>query len=324
MAGKNLMLKPGQILFKEGDVSNGMFIIRKGELAVFLEQEEKHVVLAKIGAGGMIGEMALFDKQPRSASVKAITPVEVSVITNGDFLKLMSQIPKWFVGLMGTLSGRLRQTNERLQKLEGMHKGKPFEQTLLILHLLNLMWHKDGVKEGKQWLLDRKTASEPLKVMLGDKQEMVEPIISVLVECGLVQLQKNSYNAEALSLPNRGALERFLHFFQGFQRMDTGKPGLSDEAYDILKAMRAQVENAAYEKVTVSINDLKVEGKKLELPNIAKWDNAVMEFKGARDGVTLAKTSDGKPGLNVEKKQMERVFKYHGWIRAFAMKELTQ
>ena len=110
MAGKNLILKPGQVLFKEGDVSNGMFIIRKGEEAVFLEQEEKHVVLAKVGAGGMIGEMALFDKQPRSASVKATTPCEVSVITNQDFMKLMGSNPEMVCGVDGN-SFRAASTN---------------------------------------------------------------------------------------------------------------------------------------------------------------------------------------------------------------------
>ena len=93
VAGANKICKPGQVLFKSGDASDGMYIIRKGELRVYLEQDGKEVVLATIGDGGMIGEMALFDRQPRSASVKATKETEVTHITVGDFEKLMKQIP---------------------------------------------------------------------------------------------------------------------------------------------------------------------------------------------------------------------------------------
>ena len=48
-----------------------MFLVRKGELQVFVTQGSKEVNLAVVGAGGMIGEMALFDQKPRSASVRA-------------------------------------------------------------------------------------------------------------------------------------------------------------------------------------------------------------------------------------------------------------
>ncbi|MCX6126006.1 MAG: cyclic nucleotide-binding domain-containing protein, partial [Proteobacteria bacterium] len=123
MAGANKILKAGQMVFKAGEAADGMYLVRKGELVVFLEQDGKQVVLAKIGEGAMIGEMALFDRQPRSASVKASTESEVTLISLDDFGKLMKQIPKWFVGLMTTLSGRLRTTNDRLRLVEAAAKN---------------------------------------------------------------------------------------------------------------------------------------------------------------------------------------------------------
>ena len=119
-----------------------MYLVRKGELRVYLEQNGKEVTLVTIGDGGMIGEMALFDQQPRSASVKATKDTEVAtLISLIDFEKLMKQIPKWFVGLMIALSGRLRQTNERLQKLEAgiSSTGRPFLPTIRLMSSLDLL-----------------------------------------------------------------------------------------------------------------------------------------------------------------------------------------
>ena len=76
MAGKNKILKKGQVLFKEGAESDGMYVIRKGQILIYLEKGEVEVKLATITAGAMLGEMALFDKKPRSASAKAIEECE--------------------------------------------------------------------------------------------------------------------------------------------------------------------------------------------------------------------------------------------------------
>ncbi len=81
MAGTNKVLKEGQVLFKAGDKPDGMYLIRKGELRVYLEQDGKEVSLASIGEAGMIGEMGLFDAQPRSASVKATKETVVKHIS---------------------------------------------------------------------------------------------------------------------------------------------------------------------------------------------------------------------------------------------------
>ncbi|RYZ85460.1 MAG: cyclic nucleotide-binding domain-containing protein, partial [Proteobacteria bacterium] len=117
VSGKNKILKKGELLFKAGDSSDGMYVLRKGQIQIFLDKGGNDIVLASVAAGGMIGEMSLFDKKPRSASARAMEETEVTQISNDDFNKIISQIPKWLVSLMATLSSRLRDTNERLQDL---------------------------------------------------------------------------------------------------------------------------------------------------------------------------------------------------------------
>ena len=84
MAGNVKSIKAGAVLFRAGDPADGMYLVRKGELMVYLEQNGTEVKLANVGAGNMIGEMAFFDKKPRSASVKANEDTEITIITNAD------------------------------------------------------------------------------------------------------------------------------------------------------------------------------------------------------------------------------------------------
>ena len=105
MAGKNIILKKGEVLFNYGDASDGMFLVRKGDIKIFIhDNQDNEIVLAEVTSGAMIGEMALFDNKPRSASAAAITDVEITHISKADFNRIMKQIPKWFVNLMSTLS----------------------------------------------------------------------------------------------------------------------------------------------------------------------------------------------------------------------------
>src|SRR5690606_13731094 len=91
---------------------------RKGQLKVFLQKGNEEIPLATLHEGAIVGEMAFIDDKPRSASVRSLVPCELTVITRADFDKLLTQVPKWMVSMLQSLSGRLRTTNEKLQKLE--------------------------------------------------------------------------------------------------------------------------------------------------------------------------------------------------------------
>jgi hypothetical protein len=258
LAGQNRILKEGQVLFRAGDEPDGMYLIRNGELKVYLEEEGKEVNLAAVGQGGMIGEMGLFDRQPRSASVKANCPTEITHISKDDFNKLMKQIPKWFVGLMSGLSGRLRSTNERLQKLESdgnVKKGSPFVHVRRILHVMVLLWSKDGEKEGREWVLDKNNLLKTLVDLFGEDGEKVEELLKVLKQEVIITERKGQYNNAVLAVPNRAVLSSFAQFLSGFLNK-AERPCLSFEALQILDCLAEHVSKSPYEKGSLSIDEL--------------------------------------------------------------------
>ena len=61
----------GEILMRQGDVGDVMFVIQEGEVEVVHERDGRETPLAVIGEGGLVGEMAIFLHEPRTATVRA-------------------------------------------------------------------------------------------------------------------------------------------------------------------------------------------------------------------------------------------------------------
>ncbi|MCX6116257.1 MAG: cyclic nucleotide-binding domain-containing protein [Proteobacteria bacterium] len=310
MAGVNKILKSGQIVFKAGDAADGMYIVRKGELVVYLEQSGKEVVLAKVSEGGMIGEMALFDRQPRSASVKAGTDCEVTLVTLDDFSKLMKQIPKWFVGLMSALSGRLRSTNDRLKQIETNNAGagastgqpaaappaksgaavSPFQPVLRMLNVLELLWHRDGSKDGKEWCLDRKVASGALTQLFGESQARVNSLLDLLTQEQVITTKLDQYKNQILVLANRGALRQFTDFAMNFTNANPGLTAIPAKNMEILRVLHKLGSKAPYDQYTCTYEEILEEAKALGLiPQ--DWDGAIKVMGNYGDAIKLVKTT---------------------------------
>jgi CRP/FNR family cyclic AMP-dependent transcriptional regulator len=76
---------PGDVVVTEGDTDAEMFVVLSGELEVMKERTDGHrVQVAMFGPGDWFGDMAILDVQPRSATVRALAPSELLVITAQD------------------------------------------------------------------------------------------------------------------------------------------------------------------------------------------------------------------------------------------------
>lgn len=294
MSGKNKILKKGELLFKAGDSSDGMYVLRRGQIQIFLDKGGSDIVLATVAAGGMIGEMSLFDKKPRSASARALEETEVTQISNDDFNKIIQQIPKWLVSLMSTLSSRLRDTNERLQELESKYKGNnnPLEELQRTLQILVLLYYKDGVKEVKSWSLDRETAVTDLGKILGIDKTKVEHWLNALVKGGLLIQSKNQYKKDVLNIQNRGDLERFGEFARKIRLKNANIKSLPQDYVDILEMLAKIAKTTAYDTFSIDLKQLMNDAKALgfrsenwaaQIPMLVDADDSVAIIKGPKD-----------------------------------------
>lgn len=112
-----LKLTDGEVLFREGELSREMYIVQRGAIEVFKKVEGSTIVLAKVERGSMVGEMSLLESLPRSASARSIGETTLLVLDPGSFLLKIRRDPTFAFELMKQLSGRIRQTNEKLVAL---------------------------------------------------------------------------------------------------------------------------------------------------------------------------------------------------------------
>ena len=100
----------GQAIFREGDLAEHMYIVADGEVDVMLGER----VLETIHPGGILGELALIDDKPRSASAIAKTDCLLAPVNREHFLILVQRTPLFALQVMRAITERLRRANELL------------------------------------------------------------------------------------------------------------------------------------------------------------------------------------------------------------------
>lgn len=98
-------LPAGTELTTEGASGRECFVIAEGEAVVRIRGRE----VARVGPGDIVGEMALLDRRPRSATVVADGPVRAIVMTGLQFATVADHCPNVARRVMGTLAQRLRE-----------------------------------------------------------------------------------------------------------------------------------------------------------------------------------------------------------------------
>lgn len=108
----------GDVLFRRGDEGDSMYEIIAGAIRIYTEDGQgNELTLVIRRAGEVVGELALLDKQPRSASAAAAEPLQVMVLHRDQFMKFLQERPAVGMHMMRTLTGRIRYTTEYLQKV---------------------------------------------------------------------------------------------------------------------------------------------------------------------------------------------------------------
>jgi len=108
-------LKQNEYLFKQGDEPDNMYIVKSGQIGIYVTADGKNETqVATFGVGELIGELALFDKKDRSASAKALCDSSLVVLPYSALEKQLDTLPSWVKITMKTLSDKLRDTNRKL------------------------------------------------------------------------------------------------------------------------------------------------------------------------------------------------------------------
>jgi CRP/FNR family cyclic AMP-dependent transcriptional regulator len=148
-------IKAGEFIFKEGERPQAIYLIRAGTVSIQREYQsaggKETVELARVTENELMGEMAFFDRQERSASAVAVTDVDVLELDFESLDKVYLAVPDYMKMVMATIVARFRKANDRIRELQ--EKADPrFSSTRADAEAygaLSLIQGVGGKKEGK-------------------------------------------------------------------------------------------------------------------------------------------------------------------------------
>ena len=114
---------PDAILFRQGDPSDEVILIRSGSADVLRETGDDAIVLGTVRAGEFVGEMGVLEGRVRSATVRAAESVEAELIERQAFLERVSAEPELARKLLLRMSARLRDVEDMLTQLYASHEA---------------------------------------------------------------------------------------------------------------------------------------------------------------------------------------------------------
>lgn len=118
MANLGKEYNDGEVIVRQGETGDCMFVIQKGEVEAIAEANGKELRLRKMGANEFFGEMALFEKETRTATIRALGPARVLTIDKKNFLGGIHEDPSLAFRIIKTMSHRIRDLTDRLAHYE--------------------------------------------------------------------------------------------------------------------------------------------------------------------------------------------------------------
>jgi CRP/FNR family cyclic AMP-dependent transcriptional regulator len=106
--------KNGEVIIKQGESGNCMYVIQSGEVEVLRNNNGSQVRLAVRKEGDFFGEMALFSKEVRSATIRALGAARVLTVDRKNLLNSIQKDPSLAFRIIETLSKRIRDLSEEI------------------------------------------------------------------------------------------------------------------------------------------------------------------------------------------------------------------
>jgi len=116
--GLGKVYRDGEEIVRQGETGDCMYVIQTGQAEAVQKKEGKEVRLAVLGEGDVFGEMALFERMPRSATVRALGDMRVLTIDKKTFLRRVHEDPSLAFRILQKMSYRIRELDTELVRLK--------------------------------------------------------------------------------------------------------------------------------------------------------------------------------------------------------------
>ena len=172
----------GDTVFYQGDPGQNLCIVQTGRIKLSLMSAEgREIIIDLVGSGGVFGELALLDGEPRSADCVAIEPSELLVLDRPEFVDCLLKRPQLAIDLLAILSRRVRRDTMLL--LDAAFLDVPARLARTILRLADA-----PTREGTT--ATPRLNQTDLAGLSGTTRETLNKFLGIFQDEGLVRLEK--------------------------------------------------------------------------------------------------------------------------------------
>lgn len=314
-------------LFREGEPPDAMYVVKSGKFAVVKTKNSSEIILAEIGPGAMVGEMAFFDNKPRSASVKALKDSEVISLPYKALHAQFSNFPEWCKAIMRTVNEHLRNANQRLKQLEKAPGEEdemfPPHTVTKLVSILNLIGHKYGKANPDGLHLGGAILRNYTIQIFGEPTHKMQKLMNALMELQLLKVEDLGEGKQRIILYKADLLFEFVEWYNDWLfKSEKDRVTIKEEELPLIAGvLHFAKKNPANDKglSKVNLTDIQNDSMK-ELGYLIKSDdlNPLIEKKIMEDKIM----AEGGIFSMVAVADVEKIYPFWGII--YGLKKITR
>jgi len=256
-------LGKGDILFREGDPSDAMYVIKSGRIAITKSKGTGEIVLAELKPGEMLGEMAFFDNKPRSAGAKAIGDAEVIMLPFSALYAQFKTFPEWLKAMVKTVNSHLRDANQRIKNLEAAQAedAEMFPPHLItrLCAIISLIGFKAGEKTEEGLLINFHMLRNYCIQIFQQPTNKLDKLMEILAALKIMKVEELGEGKKRVTILNHKLLSDFTDWYNKYLFTEASKRAeIEEKEMPVLRALAFYGKKAAPKdgKVTVNLTEM--------------------------------------------------------------------
>jgi CRP/FNR family transcriptional regulator, cyclic AMP receptor protein len=175
-----------EIIFSKGDPGFGLYLIRSGRVKIcVIDRNGSELIFTFMLQGDLLGDLAIFDGKPRSATAIAVTDTDTLYLDRKEFLEYLSVSPQACLDIINMLCQRLRRVSTQLEEISFLDIAGRIARKLMDI----------STGDNSYMVLQERTLTcsitqEELARVIGASREMVNKVLNSFVDLGIISLKR--------------------------------------------------------------------------------------------------------------------------------------
>ena len=192
----------GEVIFLKGDPGQGLYLISNGRVKIcVVDRQGDELVFTFLGKGDLLGDLAVIDGKPRSATAIAMENTDTLYLDRHDFLNFLGSSPQACLDIINMLCQRLRRLSGQLEEISFLDVAGRIAR-----NLISLTKNSAPVK-GSPTIMTCSITQEELARVIGASREMVNKILNSFVDMHLISIARKK-----LIILNSNELSRIANY----------------------------------------------------------------------------------------------------------------